>query len=777
MAIYAARTSLAGERRSAGKSYRRRTGTRRISRIFEQGLKKTVGYALPIERRLGQQGLMWASGRWFLRREHLFLFPGDSAMGFRLPLDSLPWVAPEDRDALVARDPYAELAPFPPRETLIRRQERDATEQAAPAYTGIANGYVATNGHAENGSGHHTDRLPVEIGAAAGDYADAQSRAAIAERGGHSDGGYGSGFGGDADAGAFETPKPKFQKPARSTDRPWYVKVEDGFPAPSVPPYPQQSSPWIVRTAMCFESREGRLHIFMPPLQTADDYLELVAHIEETAAELNTPVVIEGYHPPHDPRLTNLKVTPDPGVIEVNMQPASSWDELVDITTGLYEDARQIRLGCDKFMLDGRHTGTGGGNHIVMGGATPAESPFLRRPDLLRSLLAYWNNHPSLSYLLSGLFIGPTSQAPRIDEGRHEQLYELGIAFQQMPESGHTPPWLVDRLFRHLLTDMTGNTHRAEFCIDKLYSPDSSTGRLGLIEFRAFEMPPHSRMSLAQQLLLRALTMKFWREPYQGSLVHWGTRIHDKFMLPYYIQQDFRDVVNDLRASGYELDLEWFKPHFDFRFPLYGDVVRDGVKLELRCALEPWLVMGEEGMVGGTARYVDSSLERVQTLVKNFLPERHVLTVNRRRVPLHPTGIAGEYVAGVRYRAWQPPSCLHPTIGVHTPLTFDVYDTWTKRSLGGCQWHVMHPGGRSYETYPINANEAEARRAAVFYDQSLARRVVRTADRNQRAVPDDARPALSRGLKSGFHEVGQEVLSTAQSEPFTTDVRTPFEPP
>ncbi len=587
----------------------------RVVRVFDRGLTEAVSYVLPIQVWQTQdRGRRWVTERWALRRDRLFLLPGDSPAGFRLPIGSAPALDAVDYPHVLPRDPFSDAPPLPERAVLMQRR-RTVTLEAPPAQPAA----------------------PADV------------------------------------AGA-------------------------------------------VRTALTVEPRDGKLCVFMPPLEDAEDYSALIAAIEETARTTGVPVHVEGYAPPPDPRFNLMKVTPDPGVIEVNVHPAASWDEIVAITTGLYEDAHQARLSAEKFMLDGRHTGTGGGNHIVLGGLTPADSPFLRRPDLLASIIAYWQNHPSLSYLFSGLFIGPTSQAPRADEGRHEGLYELEIALSQIPEpgGGTVPPWLVDRIFRNLLIDVTGNTHRAEICIDKLYSPDSSTGRLGLVEFRSFEMPPHARMSLAQQLLLRALVVMFWEKPYRRKLIRWGTALHDRFMLPHYVWSDFAAVVADVKAAGLPVDLDWFLPHYEFRFPRFGKACAENVEIELRQALEPWHVLGEEGAPGGTARYVDSSLERVQVKAFGLTGDRFVVSCNGRAVPAASTGTAGEAVAGVRYRAWQPPSALHPMIATHVPLVFDIVDTWTGRSLAGCRYHVSHPGGRNSEIFPVNAYEAEGRRLARF---------------------------------------------------------------
>ena len=700
----------------------------RLRRVFTQGLDAPLGYLLPLKRewQLGSAGPAWTTGPWFLREERLYLMPGDSPMGWRLPLDSQPWAAPGDRPVALVQDPFAALAELPSAAAL--RMQQAVRRPAASEGEGEGEGGPAEGGQAEGG---------LEADGFGADAQAMQGNATVA--------------GADGAAGLAVAVGAGVQRMGTAHD------PVTPFPRqPLAVPARNESAGELTRTAVCVEVRDpqrgngpkaearhggqsGVLYVFMPPLKFLEDYLELLAAVEATAAELQMKIVLEGYPPPRDPRLKTLAVTPDPGVIEVNIHPAHGWGELVDHTEFLYEAAHQTRLSTEKFMLDGRHTGTGGGNHFVLGGATVADSPFLRRPDLLASLITYWHNHPSLSYLFSGMFIGPTSQAPRFDEARGDQVYEVEIGLNELdrqlglygldgvdgldraraPAINRIAPWLVDRTLRNLLVDVTGNTHRSEFCIDKLYSPDGPTGRLGLLELRAFEMPPHARMSLAQQLLLRALVAWFWKTPYRGRgvtrLTRWGTGLHDRFMLPTFVQMDFDDVMAELQAAGFAFDGAWFAPHFAFRFPLLGQVASMGVEMTLRTALEPWHVMGEEGAPGGTVRYVDSSLERLEVKVTGLNANRHVVTVNGRALPLQPTGRVGEFVCGVRYRAWQPPSALHPSIASHAPLTFDLVDRWHERSLGGCRYHVAHPGGRSYEVFPVNAYEAESRRLARFF--------------------------------------------------------------
>ena len=573
-----------------------------------------AGYVLPIRRRQPAGKLSWSSQMWFPKPERLVLTQGDSPIGFRIPTETMPWVAPDELEY------EHEAAPFEDRVKLPSHPEHRMnlfeTEPAA-------------------------DPLP----------------------------------------------------PLSST---------------------AESATELIRPSLCVQVREGRLHVFLPYASQLADYLDVVSAIEDTCQHLQKPVWLEGYTPPSDPRLQSFSVTPDPGVLEVNLPPATTWDELVAINTLLFEEARGNRLTAEKFNYDGGHVATGGGSHIVIGGATVLDSPLLRRPDLLRSMVAFWQNHPSLSYLFSGMYVGPTSQYPRVDEARMDGLYELEVAFRNLPTEG-CEPWVVDGLFRNLLVDVTGNSHRAEFCLDKLYMPEGRGLQLGLLELRAFEMTPHLRMGLVNLLLIRAAVSMFWKQPYEGALIRWGTALHDRFMLPHFVQSDFSDVLSQLNRFDYAFDMKWFGAQLEFRFPRIGTIAVDGVTLELRQALEPWNVLAEETSSGGTVRSVDSSLERIQVKLSGITTEsRYVVACNGRRVPLSPSGVAGELVAGVRYRARRLSQQLHPTVPVHAPLVFDIIDSWKGRSIGRCVYHATPPDGRVYTTRPADATEAERRRKERF---------------------------------------------------------------
>lgn len=585
-----------------------KTERARLLRLIERGLGEVAGYVLPLQYSVDRG--RWITNRWEFRGDTLFLIPGDSPLGLRLPTASLPFVPKEELETIPERSGFAPVGPLP---------------------------------------------LAAELDRAVASRRDA-----------------------DHDFAYFD-----------------------------------EDRPGRVRTSVGVEIRDERIHVFLPPVELLEHYVDLLASVRLAAQETGADIVVEGYLPPADVRTLLLKVTPDPGVIEVNIHPSANWDDAVQTIETVYEEARQCRLAADKFLLDGQRVGTGGGNHIVVGGATPAESPFLRRPSLLKSLIGFWNNHPSLSYLFSSLFLGPTSQAPRVDEARDDMLYELEIAFSRIHDEEPTPPWLIDRLLRHILVDVSGNTHRAEFCIDKLYSPDGESGRLGLVELRNLEMPPHPRMSAVQALLVRACIARFAARRYEEPLVRWGARLHDQFMLPYYVEQDFQTVLARLSSGVASLDPYWFEAFFDFRFPLLGRVRLGGVEIELRRALEPWHVLGEEAAGGGVSRAVDASVSRIQVEVRGELAPSQVVTCNLVPLPLHPT-VTGSQVAGVRYKAWSPPSSLHPTIPVHTPLVIDLVDRRAGRSQGGCTLHVGHPGGRNYESMPVNENEAEGRRLALF---------------------------------------------------------------
>ena len=628
---------------------------RTMAQLLDRGLDRPKGFVLPLTYDYTQE--IWQSCLWKFTRKHLFLIPGDSAIGMRLPLDRLPYMSPSQVEIKLEKSPLEAQTPLPGKEALSESiGMREGNESEKPSQL-------------------------VEL----------------------------------------ETKEGEFE-----------------------PAYRIQT----IKTAICLEPRNGRLYIFMPPNESMDSYLDLVNTIEKVAVELDMPVILEGYQAPYDNRVEKLVVAPDPGVIEVNVQPANSWGEIVSNYDVLFDLARSCRLGTEKFMLDGRHTGTGGGNHITLGSSSPVDSPFLRRPDLLRSFVNFWQNHPGLSYLFSSAFIGPTSQAPRVDEGRQEMLYELEIAFRELDRHPNPQPWLVDRIFRNLLIDVTGNTHRAEFCIDKLYSPDSQSGRLGIVEMRAFDMPPHKQMCLSQILLIRALTAAFWKNPYRQKLVRWGTELHDRFLIHHFVKEDMTEVVRYLQEQGFDFKLKWLEPFFEFRFPLLGEVNMGTVKLSVRTAIEPWHVLGEEMSNTGTARFVDSSVERVEVVISGMNPERHKLLCNKTIVPLTETGTRGKYVAGIRYKAWNPPSALHPTIGADVPLVFDVYDTWNKRSIGGCTYHVAHPGGRNYVTFPVNSFEAEARRINRFWEYNHTPRAVEqivsqetTANKQSRYVSETYQPA------------------------------------
>ncbi|MEO5997018.1 MAG: transglutaminase family protein [Chitinophagaceae bacterium] len=612
---------------------------RTIAQLLEGGLDKPAGYVLPL--RWNYDTNRWQSSKWIMKKGHLFLIPGNSPIGLRLPLDSLPAI-PEDKEP-----------------QKVERSLFDELPDMVNFHEAIRIRYGQVSEHADD-----LEKYPSQT---------------IAGKNNQN---------GQAESFAEAPAKPL-----------------------------EKAEPGVIKTGLCVEVRDGVIYLFLPPIDYLENYLDLVASIEATAEKVQMPVRIEGYEPPRDYRLQRLVVSPDPGVIEVNIQPSKNWKELTHNINTLYDQAFLCRLATEKFMLDGRHTGTGGGNHITIGGESPSDSPLLRRPDLLRSIIAYWQHHPGLSYLFSSAFIGPTSQAPRVDEGRDEKLYEMEIAFSQVPEKGFIPFWTVDRIFRHLLTDITGNTHRAELCIDKLYSPDNSSGRLGILEFRAFDMPPHKQMSLVQMLLIRSLVSMFWKKPYNHKLVRWGTELQDKFMLPHFVNEDIKDIVTDLNNAGYAFQAAWFSPFLEFRFPHYGTIQLQGIEMEIRMAIEPWHVLGEEMTGTGTARFVDSSLERIQVKLTGMNGARYIIMCNGNRLPLVKTDVKGEFIGGIRYRAWQPPSALHPTIGIDTPLTFDIIDTWNSRSIGGCTYYVAHPGGRSYDRFPVNSYEAESRRGNRFFEQ------------------------------------------------------------
>jgi len=475
-----------------------------------------------------------------------------------------------------------------------------------------------------------------------------------------------------------------------------------------------------IRLALCVEVRQGVLHLFMPPIASARSYADVLTAIEATAEVLDQAIVIEGYTPPLNQGIQGFQITPDPGVLEVNIHPAAHWPDLVFLHKTLDDAAIACGLTCEKYGADGRVLGTGGGAHITLGGVVPNQSPLLRRPDLLRSFITYWQHHPSLSYAFSGQYIGPNSQSPRVDEGRHDNLYELEMAFLTLAPRKSVPPEVIDRLLSPLLQDVSGNTHRTVLCIDKLFPVQVPRLQLGLLEFRSFEMPSHTGLRLLQMLLLRAFVAWFWRHPCTKPLCRWGADLRDRWLLPYYLHQDFQTVLADLQAAGYPLQASWFTAWWERRFPQYGTVsLLDNPlrRLELRAALEPWPVIGTmDG--GGASRPVDNSMERIQVMLtgavgdrpqREALGDRYAVLCNGHRVPMRSTGTAGDYVGGVRFRARSTQTAPHPALAPHAPLVFQVLDTWQQTFLGGAIYHVQPPSGEPDQTLPESFEEARSR--------------------------------------------------------------------
>jgi uncharacterized protein (DUF2126 family)/transglutaminase-like putative cysteine protease len=570
---------------------------RRLAKILDRGVGREVGYVLP----LGREGETWRTDHWTFRREQLFLIPGDSAIGLRLPLESLPAAAPILwADAPDLPDP-----------------RRDAPDDGQPA-----------------------------------------------------------------------------EKREAAPKAPRREDVVTGL-----------------RTALAVEPREGQLWMFLPPVPRFSDFCELVLAIDRVREATGFAIHLEGYPPPPSPALKRFAVTPDPGVLEVNLPPAASSREAAALHHEVFEAALASGLTAERYMVDGRAAGSGGGNHITIGGPHAERSPWLVRPSLLASLINFVQHHPSLSYMFSGMFVGPTSQAPRVDEARHDALYELELALPRVHQN--PPAWQVDALLRHLLIDVAGSTHRAELSIDKLFDPGSSFGRQGLVELRAFEMPPHPRMITAQAILIRALVASF-AEPYNHELVRWGSALHDRFLLPYWMWRDFEDVLAHLATTGHALPADAYKPFVELRCPLVGMLDGDVGRVEIRNAIEPWHVLGEETSATGTSRYVDSSMERIEIRAIGLDPERYAVTVNNTLVPLREVAGRDVRVGGVKFRAWCPPHALHPHMGIHHPLRIDLVDTWARRGIAGGAYHVWHPEGRAFDAAPLTRVEAVARRAQRF---------------------------------------------------------------
>ena len=561
---------------------RRRALAERLSAVAGE----PAGYVLPL--RWDEVSACWRSGTWVLRRARLYLAPGDSPLGYRLPLDSL--AAEEDAD-----DPFVERCQFEPRAPLP-----ELHGEVSARLTQID-----------------------AVGAQVSPPADARSAAGAAPR-----------------------------------------------------------------TALCVQVRDAALHVFLPPVTHLEHYLELIAAIEAAAESLQVTVRLEGHEPPADHRLRRFTLDPDAGVLRLQLPETASWSEQVALLELAYEEAARLGLAAQRLLADGTRQPPGGGSAVILAGTTAADSPFLQRPHLLRSLIVYWQRHPSLSYFFATRMVGDGGRAPRPDEGRAETSYELGIALERIAPDARLPPWFPDRILRHLLADPAGDMRRAEWRVDELYDPARASRRLGRVTLRAFETAAHAQLAALQSLLVMALVARFVRVPDGRELVPWGAALHGRFLLPQPLWQDLDEVLRELAAVDLPLPLEWFAPFLELHFPVLGTVQIGAITLELRVAHESCPVLAEEATSAGVVRFVDSANERAQVRVTGLAPGRYVLACNGRRVPMQPGGAHDELIAGVRYKTANPQATLHPTTPVLTALVFDLIDTWSGRAVGGCTYVI-----------------------------------------------------------------------------------------
>ncbi|MGI9212205.1 MAG: transglutaminase family protein, partial [Methylococcaceae bacterium] len=547
-----------------------------------------VAYVLPL--RWEPLAGRWQSGQWTFRRGALYLVPGDSAPGYRLPLGGLP--VDDGQESL--RNP--ERCSFEPR----------------PLLPGV--------------HGELSARLTTLL------------------------------------------------------NEPLLDLADDDHPQGPIP-----------RTALSFRIRQGRIWIFIPPLTHLEHYLELITALEAAAVKREIPIMLEGYPPPEDPRLGRFSLEPDAAVLKLTLPMTRDWNLSQAALTQAYAEAARLGLHGIHSRNTGTRMGPGGSTDLVLGGEEPADSPFLFRPQLLRSLITHWQHHPALSYFMSGRQIGPSGHAPRPDEGRPDALYELNIALSRIPHTEPALPWIPDRILRHKLADPAGDIRRAEIRIDQLYDPDRIGQRLGRIMLRSFETAENGPLATAQLLLVRALVATLAMRPVTKPLINWGTALHDRYMLPGVLWEDLKAVLAEIRQCGIPLQDEWYKPLLELRFPLLGRTQIGPITLEMRSAHEPWPILAEEVTASGVARFVDSANDRVQIEVFGITPGRHILACNGRRVPLQPTATQGHCIAGIRYKAWNPVATLHPTVPPVYELAFDLIDTWTDKVLGGFTYSPPRP--------------------------------------------------------------------------------------